>query len=136
MALITASLSLDDDEDLKSPSTAVRIGFDLKRMLNTKMAMGIKHGNEELEKEATEFRELMNIEGTEKVTHLARITLDVRKFNKARPLPTPEDLKKLQDHLKSEIAAIDLHVTTPDNFRRIVALPQTRLLLFKKMLYP
>ena len=33
-ALLTASVCSDDEENLKSPSTAIKVGYDLKRMLN------------------------------------------------------------------------------------------------------
>ena len=32
-ALTTASPGFDDEEDLKSPSTAIKLGYDIKRMV-------------------------------------------------------------------------------------------------------
>uniref|UniRef100_A0A8W8KZ57 Uncharacterized protein n=1 Tax=Magallana gigas TaxID=29159 RepID=A0A8W8KZ57_MAGGI len=41
-ALITASPGFDDEEDWQAPSTAIRLGYEIERMLSAKWAEGIK----------------------------------------------------------------------------------------------
>ena len=65
--LITASQSIDDEEDLCAPSTAVRFGYTLKWMLNAKMSLAIRNNDQTSEKEATDFRRLMTLEWGETV---------------------------------------------------------------------
>ena len=61
-ALLTARQSIDDEEELVAPSTAIRIGYDIKWMLNIKLALAIRHEDQLAEKEATDLRRLMSIE--------------------------------------------------------------------------
>lgn len=43
-ALTTASLEFDDEEDLKSPSTAIKVGYAIKRMVGPEWALCLKTG--------------------------------------------------------------------------------------------
>ena len=44
-ALTTASQDFDDEEDIQSPSTAIKIGYHLKQMAGARWAMCLKSGD-------------------------------------------------------------------------------------------
>ncbi|XP_065943060.1 uncharacterized protein [Magallana gigas] len=74
------------------------------------------------------------MEWSVKVTKLARITLDVRLFNKRKELPDPSDIEKIAAYLVREIKNLYL---TPNNsneivFREAVVLAEARLLLYNR----
>ncbi|XP_062610759.1 uncharacterized protein LOC134272385 isoform X2 [Saccostrea cucullata] len=124
----------DENADLKNPSTAIKLGYDLSRLANAKLGIGIKEGNDKAKTEASEFLQLLRMEWSVKVTKLARITLDVRHFNKRKELPDPSDIAKIAAYLVREIKNLDL---TPNNsneivFREAVVLAEARLLLYNR----
>ena len=129
--LITASQSIDDEEDLCAPSTAVRLGYTLKWMLNAKMSLAIRNNDQISEKEATDFRRLMTLEWGETVNKNARVLLAQRRFNTVDPLPLPEDMKRLADFLKHELAGLDFSETHAC-FQETVDLVLCRLLVYNK----
>lgn len=133
-ALMTASAGFDDEEDLKSPSTAIRLGYDIKKMLNCKWAKGIKEKDKEKIDDCKHFLRLMNLEWSTRVTKLATVTLEFRHFNKEKSLPDPDDIIHLQKHIKNELSNLKLSVATSDleTFRNVSRLSQARLLIFNK----
>lgn len=133
-ALMTASAGFDDEEDLKSPSTAIRLGYDIKKMLNCKWAKGIKEKDKEKIDDCKHFLRLMNLEWSTRVTKLATVTLEFRHFNKEKSLPDPDDIIHLQKHIKDELSNLKLSVATSDleTFRNVSRLSQARLLIFNK----
>ena len=131
-ALITASPSFDDEDDLKAPSTAVRLGYEIKRMLNFKWAEGIKSNNEQTIKDSKSFMKLMTIEWALKVTKLAKVTLEIRSFNKEKSLPDPLDIQNLQAKIREDIKAFNDKDKSPMNFRAAAQAAQARLLLYNK----
>ena len=130
-ALTTASPGFDD-EDLKSPSTAIKLGYDIKRMLGAKWSMTLSGRDEYGIDSCKKLMKLMKLNWALKVTKLATVTLTCRQFNKVKSLPLPDDLVKLQDHIKNEIKELDLKSTTKKNFNRVIVLSETRLLLYNK----
>nr|XP_034315262.1 uncharacterized protein LOC117685101 isoform X2 [Crassostrea gigas] len=52
----------DEDADLKNPSTAIKLGYDLSRLANAKLGIGIKEGNDKAKTEASEFLHLLRME--------------------------------------------------------------------------
>ena len=70
-ALQIASPSIDDIDDLKHPNVAKKIGFDIARMVNCKLAIAIKTGDLEAKEEALSILQLMKIEWLEKVKEVA-----------------------------------------------------------------
>ena len=89
-----------DETDLDSPSNAIKLGFDLKRLINIKIGMCIEQGHLKERQEAEDVLTLMNIFWGSRVTKLARVLLEERRFNKVQSLPDTEDLKKLNMYLK------------------------------------
>ena len=134
-ALKTASPAFDDLEDLKAPSTAIKLGYDLKRLAGAKLGLAIKQGNAMAREKAKDFMKLMNMEWTLKVNKIASTTLQMRKFNKDCSLPEPEDIEKVTAAIKKEILTVAENLRKKTNqslFRRGVMLAETRLLLFNK----
>lgn len=131
-ALITASPGFDDEEDLQAPSTAIRLGYEIKRMLSAKWAEGIKSKDDAAANDSKSFLKLMKFEWSTKVTKLATVTLQVRSFNKEKSLPEPEDIIKIQEKIRNDIKNFDEKDTTPQNFRFAAEVSQARLLLYNK----
>lgn len=131
-ALMTSSTGFDDEEDLKSPSTAIRIGYELKRMLSTKWAEAIKENNEQHVKESKDFLKLMKFEWSTRVTKMATVTLQIRNFNKEKSLPEPEDIIKLQKKIRDDIKSFNTKLETHENFRKAGRMAQARLVIYNK----
>ena len=132
MASIKCSLPyMDDDEDLQSPSNAIKIKYDMKRMLNAKWAYIVKkNDHSEIEAKSCEtFLRLIDVEWAEKVTKLARTVLLRRSFERKQELPSPSDIEKLTTYLTAQVKSIE---KVPANYNRIVQLCQTRLMLYNK----
>ncbi|MEW8545003.1 MAG: hypothetical protein AB2693_15875, partial [Candidatus Thiodiazotropha sp.] len=131
----------DDEEDLKSPSNAINIKYDLIRMTDAKWSLSVK----ELDKqptqawtkskhEAEEFLQLIKRNWSEKVTRLARKVLDERRLNQIQQLPQPEDLEKLSQHLQKKLTESDLDEksATWDAYKDVIRYTQTRLMIYNK----
>lgn len=110
------------------------LGYDLSRLANAKLGIGIKEGNDKAKTEAGEFLQLLKMEWSVKVTKLARVTLDVRHFNKKKEVPDPSDIEKLAAYLVREIKKLDLTISNSSEilFREAVVLAETRLLLYNR----
>lgn len=132
--LTTASPDFDDDEDLKAPSTAIKLGNDIKRMVGAKWAMSLKSYKQEEVSKCNDFLKLMQLEWSVKVTKMALITLQLRQFSREKSLPHPDDLVNLQNHVKAEVNKLELGQAKASltTFRRAVELCQTRLLIYNK----
>ncbi len=105
-ALLTASSDYDDDEDLNSPSTAVRLSYDIKRMVNAVWGEAIRANEDAVKKSCKDFLRLMSMEWGERVSKLATNTLQQRRHQRIKNLPLPSDLEKLQTHIKEELRLI------------------------------
>ena len=141
-ALDTAVRNMDDEEDLKSPSNAIKIKYDLLRLTNIKIVISLREfdqdrGNKmwkEANEEAEGFLIAVKVEWSEKVTRLARKQLNERKLNKVTELPNPKDIEQLSKHLREELTADDVYEGKPfwATYRRVIQLTQTRLLTYNK----
>ena len=81
------------------------------------------------------FNRLIQIQWSEYVTRLARATMLERSFFKDFQIPSPEDVKELNDHISREIKRFgpeQLKETNEDTFRRCVILAQACLLIKNK----
>jgi hypothetical protein len=131
-ALITASPEIDDDEDLKFPSTALKIGYDLKRLVGAKWGIALRERDSGAEEDCKKFLKLMKFEWSVRVSKQALITLQTRKFNAEKSLPEPDDLVKLNKHIKDELENLNLKDQSYQTWRRAEVLAQARLLVFNK----
>jgi len=73
-AVLSCCHIADDEEELKAP----KLGFHIKRMVNGKLSKAIMADDQQLQKEATDFQPLMEIEWSLRVTKLARGILEER----------------------------------------------------------
>ena len=129
-ALITASP--DDEEELQAPSVALKLGYDLKRLVGAKWGMSVRLKDNEGEDECKKFLKLMKFEWAIRVSKQAYITLQTRNFNKEKSLPEPDDLVKLNSYIKDELKKVDVHTNNFEIFRRAERLAQARLLVYNK----
>ena len=128
----TAAPDLNDEEVLEKPSNAIKLGYDLKRLINLKIGMAIMHNDKRSKEDAENLLRTMNIFWPTKVTKLARVLLDQRKYNKHEELPDPKDIEKLSNSLKSEISKLDLKNHTPANFRHVANIISARLVIYNR----
>ena len=122
----------DDNEDLLSPSNAIKLKYDINRLICCKWAFIVgKCGNGNA-KEALECETLltqMTRQWKEKVSTTASNVLNLRKFQEKKELPSPEDIRDITKFLVQQLQKLPL---TPDNFHRVVVIAETRLLLYNK----
>ena len=130
--ILTASPEMDDEEELKAPSTAIKLGYDIKRLAGTKWGNGLRRNDQIAVAETKNFLKLMKLEWSIRVTKSALTTLQVRKFNSEKSLPVPDDLQALNEHVKKELQNLYLSDNSYPTFRRVEELSQTRVLLFNK----
>jgi len=137
-ALRIAKRNIDDEEDLASPTEALKMGFDLMKLVDIKEGFALKKGGSghaAIEKQdCKSFFRLMKIEWTAKVSKLAHNSLRERHLNNKVYLPL-EDLVKLAEYLKEELSEIHEELTSPPNYhiyKEVAMLVQARLLLYNK----
>jgi len=131
---------MDDFDELRSPSNALKLKYDIKRMVQAKWAMIMKDCKTQQDREAAEnckiFLELMDIEYSDRVVRVARTILARKLYEGRQDLPSPNDVKILTEHLKSELVDWQhQHISgliTMNEYRRAAVLLQTRLLLHNK----
>lgn len=121
----------DDMEELSAPSNAIKLKYDIIRMLNSKWAFIVKKTNESNEhaQECQAFLKLMDVEWKEKVSVLAHAVLNRRRYEIVKELPSPEDIQSLTQHL---VKALTKTPCETENFQKMVVLAQARLLLYNK----
>jgi hypothetical protein len=66
-ALLCAAQDADDEEDLATPSNAIKLSYDLKRFASIKLALAIKQGDEVKRRQSKDFSHLMKISWTNKL---------------------------------------------------------------------
>ena len=117
----------DETEDLGAPNNAIKLKYDVQRIINTKWALILKKnvGSNDETKACKAFIHLMNTEWREKVTVLARTVMLRRKYELTKELPSPTDVQELTNDLTQMLKSIPLKA---ENYQRIVILAQTRLL--------
>ena len=129
---VTAAASAEDKDDLMSPSNAIKLGFDVKRMLNIKKAFAIMADDEKSRKDVDSFKVVMETFWATRVTKLARTLLLDRQFNKEVEMPTPDDLRRMNLFLGSAIKKLDLTAYTMSNFKVISETLATKLTLYNR----
>ncbi|XP_069109552.1 uncharacterized protein [Argopecten irradians] len=130
--LSIADPSKEDAEDLAKPSNAVKLGYDLKRLINCKIGLSIMGNDQKSRQDAEDLLKTMQIFWGSKVTKLARVLLERRKYNKREQLPMPEDIEKLSTSLKKTITELDLDSVDPENFQHVAEVMSARLLMYNR----
>jgi hypothetical protein len=133
-ALQCATMDCDDDEDLKHPSAAIKIKYDILKMVNIRMGLAVRKGDDATQKECADFLFLLKSEWGNKVSKLANKLLLERRMNRPIENANPDDLKKLASFLKSKLGSFDLTVeeTTTPLYRNIAQYTLARLLTYNK----
>ena len=130
--LITAGQDVTDNEYLENPSNAIKLGHDIKRIVNTKIGVAIMVKDRNAEEDADRFLKLMSVFWGTRVTKLARNTLVERQFNKRQVLPDSGDIQKLNEYLNKQLSNIDVGEVSMDNYTKIGRLVATKLLQYNR----
>jgi hypothetical protein len=131
-AIATATKDVDDMEDLKSPSNAIKLGYELKRLINIKLGLAIRERDKEIKEECRDLMQLFHNEWSQKVTKLARVALAERQYTIEQQLPVPDDLVKLSRYLDEQLAIFDSSDMSASNFRHAVQLSEAKLISFNR----
>ncbi|XP_052097335.1 uncharacterized protein LOC127732312 [Mytilus californianus] len=125
---------MDDEDDLKSPSNAIKIKYDLTTMIKIKRNRLIKSTDKgDDTKKGIEACNNVDIliksEWGERVTKLARTILILRTFSQNKAIPSPEDVRKLNIHLITRLKDFQYK---EDVYSSLCTIAQARLLLYNK----
>ena len=126
---MVAKQNADDEEDLESQSNAIKLAYHLKRLTNIKLAQAIVTNDGVAKKEAKDLLKLMNLQLS---TKLGRVLLAERKLRRQKPLPLPEDIKKLSEYICTEMQSLDLQDRSHQNFVKAAQLAQTKLITYNR----
>lgn len=130
--LMCASTDMDDTDDLQNPSNAIKLGFEIKRLVASKKGLAIRARDRLVKEECSDFMDLMTDEWGVRVTKLAQVTLTERMYNNAKELPEPADLKRLSDFIAKELKTVNLEDKTYDTFRRSAQLVEAKLVSYNR----
>lgn len=83
----------------KTPSLALKLGHNLKKIASIVECEGMMSGNEEPVQNAKVFRELCNTKWSECISSQALRTLNEAKWNAPQLLPFTEDVKKMHQYI-------------------------------------
>lgn len=130
--LLTAGSGSEDEEYLKNPSNAVKLGYDIKRLLNIKIGLAILRKEKAVREESEDFLRTMNVFWGTRVTKLARTILAERQFNKRVLLPDADDIQKLNQFLNTELGMIDTTKVDIENYIYIAKLLCAKLAQYNR----
>ena len=97
----------NEDVDLRSPSVATKVGFDLVRLAGLKGTYCLRQGDADERKEAKGFLTLMKVEWSTKVTRLVNSLIRQRHFENKRKLPHPKDIETVASNLSEKLEKYD-----------------------------
>ena len=101
-------------------------------MIAIKIALSGMSGDLHSIKEAKLLLESMRTMWSTRVTKLARVVLDERKFNRPVNLPKAEDIQMLAKYLKKRVEELNLNDTSYRNYASVVETVMARLLLYNR----
>ena len=130
--LLCSMNMMDDEEELSRPSNAIKLGFEVKRIVAAKKGFTIKSGEQAMRDECRDFLELMDSEWSLKVTKIAQMALRERRYNIVKTLPEPKDLKRLSDHIYKELALVDLEENSSATRKRVAQLVEAILISYNR----
>ena len=123
---------VNEDDELKHPSTAIELGYDIERLAAAKGTYAIKKKRRP-EKRSIRLPLLGQFRVEDQGEKGACCLLEERKFNKPSELSIPEDIVTLAQYLVSSLKVVDLKADPdPILFSRVAVLAEARLLLFNK----
>ena len=134
-----------DEENMQSPSAAIKAKYDVARMVQDKIMICAKKADEskdnytmskyqEMKRQAEEFANQVDNEWRFQVTSIANAILRNRAIAKIEKLPLATDLQILNQHLVRECNALDLTTqnVTFDQFARNRDAIGARLYIFNR----
>ena len=119
------------EDDCQHPSNALKTGYHIKELCDTKETKSLIDGNEHTAQEAILLQKLIEKNWAKEISSLACATANQARFNKSQNLPVPDDLAKLSGHLTSEAKKIT-SINNSEEYKRAVHVTQARLLLYNK----
>lgn len=125
----------DTMEDLNAPSNAIKLGYDIMRMINIKLGIALRRSyDRDIIDKCYDLLTLFRNEWNDKVKRRASSVLIDRSLTKfgTSGLPSPDDVKKLTDHITTVLKNLKLDTENADSFSRASNLLQARLLLYNK----
>ena len=130
--LLTTAPEMDDEEELEIPSNSIKLGFDIKRMANIKIALAIENGQSSDKQDAEEVLKLMGVLWGTKVTNLSQVILNEKHSKKAQILPDPGNIKRLNEHLNSRLEEIDYSVVDTAHYLDICEVLSAKLVIYNR----
>ena len=125
----------DGQQTVETPSLALKIGYALKKCVNVVVGKALRDDNQAMEKDASNFRRLLETDWSYAISHHSLTTLNVRKFNKVDVLPLAEDLDKLRKYIDNVISTSVVSLKKHPNLDDWSLLAQatlSRLVIFNK----
>lgn len=89
-----------DRPSFKTPSTALKIGYGIRRIVSIERGKALKKGDLRKSEEMLSFLSVFDIEWSTRVSSSALSTLSLRKMNSVDLLPISEDLVKLNKFIE------------------------------------
>ena len=130
-ALLCSLPLMDDEEELKAPSNAIRLKHDIVRMANAKWAYIVKKDGVTEEATACQtFLSLIDIEWADTVTRKAQAVLHRRRYETCEFLD-PADVEKLTKFIMWKLARLQLR---SENFMALASLALARLTMYNRRL--
>ena len=118
-----------DEENLKAPSNALKLSFDIKRLANIKLGKAIESHSKDKKEAAQDFLQLMSIQWT---TKLERVVLEERRRVESKPLPLPRDVVAFSKYLTNEAVSCNLEDMSYANFRKVVMVALAALISYNR----
>ena len=125
----------DGQKSVGTPSLALKIGYALKKCVNVVVGKALREDNLAMERDASNFRRLLETDWSYAISHHSLTTLNVRKFNKVDVLPLAEDLEKLRKYIDKVISTSIVSLKKHPNLEDWSLLAQatlSRLVMFNK----
>ena len=117
------------------PSLALKLGHSLKKCAQYLKAEALQSNDSNLKERAEGFYACMEVEWSSNISSQALTSLNEEKFNKPRRLPLAEDIKKLNEYLKSRAAVLSESIKTSPNdkdWRDLTEVTLAQLTLFNR----
>lgn len=130
-------LTLSDDctMEYSSRSTALKIGYAIKKAALIACGKALKERDFTAKKDVDSFLQPYELEWNDSISSSALNTLSFRKHNKPSVLPVTEDLVKLRGFLMKEIQELQERLERcpdKDAWGKLAVVTLTRLILFNK----
>ena len=125
----------DDGDDLEAPSNAIKLSYDIARLVSVKVTSCIVEGNkalaEKTRKETKRFMEMFKYNWSTDVKKRARHVLRERKLNQKVELPDPNDIAKLANHMQKRMQQ-SVRPKTYDEYKELQYDTLARLIAFNR----